>query len=160
VPCSAKHLDVSLHTIDRAVAGRPGSLEQPFKRIGEVFGRRGILAVVSDFYEEPDVILDLLKPIRYRGHDLIVFHVLDPAEVDFPYEDASAFQDLESGDQIPVVPASLAAQYRALIRGHIDALTTKFTQERIDYAFLNTSQPLDHALFSFLSARERLSRVR
>lgn len=160
VPCSAKHLDVALHVIDRATAGRPGHLERPLKKAGEHFGRRGLLAIVSDLYEEPDVVLDLVKPLRYRGHDVMVFHILDPAEVEFPFEEASAFEDLESGDQMPVVPSALADQYRALIREHIDALTTKFTQERIDYAFLNTSLPLDHALFSFLSARERLSRVR
>ena len=97
---------------------------------------------------------------RELVNDLLVFHVLDPAEIEFPYDDASSFQDLESGEQIPVVPDTLAAQYRTLMQEHIAALGTRFSDHRIDYTPLNTSEPLDHALFSYLSNRERLMRVR
>ena len=72
----------------------------------------------------------------------------------------SAGTDFESGEQIPVVPEALASQYRALMKEHIDALTTKFSEHRIDYTVLNTAEPLDRALFSYLSSRERLMRVR
>jgi hypothetical protein len=119
--------------------------------MAEHFRRRGILALISDFYEDPDEVLDAIKPLRFLGNDLIVFHVLDPAELDFGYSEASSFQDLESGEQVPVVPESFAEQYRALIREHIAALTTKFS---------DTAEPLDRTLFSYLSSRERLMRVR
>jgi uncharacterized protein (DUF58 family) len=160
VPPSAKHFNVLLHTLDRAKAERPGHLIAPLTKMAEHFKRRGILVLISDFYEEPDAILEAIKPLRFLGNDLIVFHVLDPAELEFDYDDASSFEDLESGEQIPVVPQSLAEEYRALIRGHVDALTTKFSEHRIDYTLLNTSEPLDRALFSYLSSRERLMRVR
>jgi hypothetical protein len=61
---------------------------------------------------------------------------------------------------MPVVPDSFREQYRALVKEHIDRLTQKFSEQRIDYALLNTSEPLDRALFSYLSSRERLMRVR
>ena len=160
VPPSAKHFNVTLHTLDRARAERPGNLVAPLTKMAEHFKRRGILILISDFYEEPDAILEAIKPLRFLGNDLIVFHVLDPAELDFGYDDASSFQDLETGEQIPVVPESLRAEYRSLIRAHIDALTTKFSEHRIDYTVLNTAEPLDRALFSYLSSRERLMRVR
>jgi uncharacterized protein (DUF58 family) len=160
VPPSAKHFNVVLHTLDRAKAERPGQLTAPFKKMAEHFKRRGLLLLISDFYEEPDAILEAIKPLKFLGNDLIVFHVLDPAELDFGYDDASSFEDLESGEQIPVVPQSLAREYQALIRAHVQALTTKFSEHRIDYTLLNTSEPLDHALFSYLSSRERLMRVR
>jgi uncharacterized protein (DUF58 family) len=159
VPPSAKHFDVVLHTLDRAQTKRAGDL-RIVSSLAEHFKRRGVLALVSDFYEEPDVILDAIKPLRFLGNDLVVFHVLDPAELDFAYEEASAFEDLESGEQIPVVPEALADQYRALIREHIAALGAKFSEHRIDYTVLNTAEPLDHALFSYLSSREKLMRVR
>ena len=92
--------------------------------------------------------------------DLIVFHVLDPAEIDFGYEDASAFEDLESGEQIPVVPDALTEQYRALVREHSAALSARFAEHRIDYTLLNTAEPLDRALFSYLSSRAKLVHVR
>ena len=139
---------------------KPGELRAPLHKLAEHFGRRGVLVLVSDLYEDPQVVFDAVSRLRFRGHDLIVFHVLDPAEIEFPYEDASAFEDLESGEQIPIVPEALKDKYRALVRAHVDALTSKFSELRIDYALLNTAVPLDHALFNYLSMRERMSRVR
>ena len=78
----------------------------------------------------------ILKPCRFLGNDLIVFHVLDPQEIAFDYKDASAFEDLESREQIPVVPDSFRKQYRALIQAHVDTLRQKFSEQRIDYALL------------------------
>ena len=160
VPPSAKHYNVVLHTMDRSKAERPGNLSIPLAKMAEHFRRRGILVLISDFYEEPDTILEAIKPLKFLGNDLIVFHVLDPAELDFGFEDASSFEDLESGEQIPVVPESLAEEYRSMIQAHIATLTTKFSEHRIDYTVLNTTEPMDHALFSYLSSRERLMRVR
>jgi uncharacterized protein (DUF58 family) len=160
VPASAKHFNVVLHTLDRAKAERPGHLSAPLEKMAGHFKRRGILLLISDFYDEPGLILDALRPLVFLGNDVIVFHVLDPQEINFDYKDASSFQDIENGEQVPVVPDSFRAQYRKLIREHIDVLTKKFSEQRIDYALLNTSEPLDRALFSYLSSRERLLRVR
>ncbi|MDP3716971.1 MAG: DUF58 domain-containing protein [Acidobacteriota bacterium] len=160
VPPSAKHMDVVLHTLDRAKAEKPGHLVAPLKRLAEHFGRRGIIVVISDFYAEPDEIFDAVGLLRFRGNDVVLFHVLDPQEVDFSFVEPSSFEDLESGDQIPVVPAALADQYRSLVAAHIEALTTRASQQQIDYMLLNTSQPLDYALFRFLSMRERMARTR
>jgi uncharacterized protein (DUF58 family) len=160
VPPSAKHMDTTLHVLDRLKPARPGRLGPPMRKLAEHFSRRGLLVLVSDFYEDPQAIFEAVSPLRFRGHDMIVFHVLDPAEIEFNYEDASAFEDLESGEQIPVVPEALAEQYRQLVRDHCDTLRSKFSELRIDYALLNTAQPLDHALFTYLSMREQLTRVR
>ena len=160
VPPSAKHLDVVLHTIDRAVAERPGDIGPPLKKLAEHFGRRGIVVVISDFYAEPDAIFEAVSPIRFRGNDVILFHVLDPAEVEFPFADPSAFEDLESGDQLPVVPDAFADQYRALVKAHIDELSSRATAQRMDYMLLQTVTPLDFALFQYLSIRDRRTRTR
>lgn len=160
VPPSAKHFNVLLHTLDRARAEKPGRLLSVLQKAAEHFKRRSIVALISDLYENPDELLDALKPYAYLGNDLVVFHVLDPAEIEFPYKEASRFEDLESGEQVPVVPSVFAEQYRKMMREHIDRLTTKFTEARIDYVQLNTSQPLDDALFRYLANRERLMRVR
>jgi uncharacterized protein (DUF58 family) len=150
VPPSAKHMDVVLHVLDRLKPAHPGSLRPPLHKMAEH----------SDLYEEPDAVLEAIGPLRFRGNDLAVFHLLDPAELDFSFRDPSAFEDLESGEQIPIVPDALADQYKELVQAHIDALRERFSANRIDYTMLNTSTPLDHALFSYLSTRERLSRVR
>jgi uncharacterized protein (DUF58 family) len=160
VPASAKHLDVVLHTLDRTKAVRPGRLGPPLKKLAEHFGRRGIVVLISDLYEDPDAVMDAVSLIRFRGNDVIIFHVLDPAEIDFDFGEPAAFEDLESGDQLPIVPDALGAQYRALVKEHIDALTARAAERRIDYSMFNTATPLDFALFNYLSIRDRLTRVR
>ena len=160
VPPSAKHMDTVLHVLDRLQPAKPGNLRAPLHKMAEHFGRRGMLVLVSDLYEEPDAVLEAIGPLRFRGNDLAVFHLLDPAELDFSFTDPSAFEDLESGEQIPIVPQKLGDQYRELVQAHITALTERFSANRIDYTMVNTSTPLDHALFSYLTTRERLTRVR
>jgi uncharacterized protein (DUF58 family) len=160
VPPSAKHLDVVLHTLDRAKAARPGQLSGPLRKRAEHFGRRGVVVLISDLYDEPEAIFDALAPIRFRGSDVVVFHVLDQAELEFPFMDPSAFEDLESGEQLPVVPESFRDKYRALVRAHIDALTAKAAERGVDYRCLDTSRPLDFALYDYLSFRERTGRIR
>jgi len=160
VPPSAKHFDQVLHTLDKVKTERPGKLSEPLHKMAEHFKRRGILLLISDFYDEPAAILDAIKPLRFLGNDLIVFHVLDPQEINFDYKDASAFEDLESREQIPVVPDSFRDEYRRLIRDHINTLSTQFSEQRIDYAQITTSEPLDRALFGYMSAREKMMRVR
>ena len=160
VPPSAKHMDVVLHVLDRLKPASPGSLRAPLHKMAEHFGRRGLLILISDLYEEPDAVLEAIGPLRFRGNDIAVFHLLDPAELDFSFREPSAFEDLETGEQIPIVPDALADQYKALVQAHVDALRERFSANRIDYTMLSTSTPLDHALFSYLSTRERLSRVR
>ena len=160
VPPSAKHFNVLLHTLDRAKPEKPGRLLANLTKLAEHFKRRSIVALVSDFYENPEDLLEAAKPYSYLGNDLIMFHVLDPAEIDFPYNDPSRFMDLESGEEVPVVPEVFATQYRKMIQDHIETLRTKCSESRIDYVLLNTSKPLDEALFTYLGNRERMMRIR
>jgi uncharacterized protein (DUF58 family) len=160
VPPSAKHMDTVLHVLDRLNPSKPGSLRAPLHKMAEHFGRRGVLVLISDLYEDPDQVLEAVGPLRFRGNEIVVFHLLDPAELDFSFTDPSAFEDLESGEQIPIVPEALGDQYRELVKAHITGLTERFSANRIDYTLINTASPLDHALFSYLTTRERLSRVR
>ncbi len=104
--------------------------------------------------------LDAISPLRFRGNDLIVFHILDPTELEFGFNDAQPFEDLESGEQMPVVPEAFREEYRSLVRAHIDALQQAFSGVRVDYAQFNTSQPLDHALYRFLGSRQKMMKSR
>ena len=160
VPPSTRHLELILHSLARAKPGNPGTLRDPLIQVGENLHSRGIILLISDFYEEPQQVIESVRHLRARGHDVIVFHVLDPAELDFPYESPASFQDLESGTMVPVVPDELAAEYRQLIGEHTSELERLFTGSRIDYTLVDTSKPLDFALFRYLSSREKLSRVR
>lgn len=160
VPASAKHLDIVLRKIDNLAASDAGSFEEPVTKIAEILSRRSIVVLISDLYEEPSVVVDTLNLLRHKGNDVIVFHILDAAEIEFPFNDAAHFLDLESGESIPVVPASLRDQYLALMAEHMATLEKRLVANGIDYCRFDTAKPLDFALFEYLARRYRLRRVR
>ncbi len=160
VPPSAKHFERVLHTLETARAERAGELAAPLRTVARNLRRRGIFALVSDLYVEPDALLEALAELVDRGHDLAVFHVLDPDEIELPGDGAQHFEDMEDGARAPTLPDEVRARYRDDVRAHVDTLRRRLGERGIDYAFVDTSQPLDHALFRYLSDRQRRTRVR
>ena len=184
VPPAAKHLQVVLHTLDALESSRANTplrrgasmgrqldvatsapspryaLADVTRRLAETFRRRSIVLFMSDLYEEPRSVLDALTYLRGKGNDLIVFHVLDRRELEFPFTTSASFVDLETGERMPVIPDYLRKQYRELITEHVATLGRLLGENRIDYQLFDTSKPLDHGLFTYLASRERLRRGR
>jgi uncharacterized protein (DUF58 family) len=160
IPPSSRNLDLCLHTLHRADPGKPGELQKPLRKATESLRRKGIIVLISDLYEPADDVISAVRVLAARGHDVVVFHVLDPAEIEFPFEGAASFEDMETGEQIPVVPTKLRDEYRDLVRQHMEKLENSLTGTRIDYVMLDTSKPLDHALFKYLLIREKMVKVR
>ena len=160
VPPSAKHLNQVLHGLDRAVARGRGALGVPLLKVSELQHRRAILLILSDLYEPADKIRDALGPLRDAGHDVVVMHLLDPTELNFNFDSAGTFEDLESGERIPVIPGRLRTRYTELIRDHLAAVEKLLGEGRIDYLMVDTSKPVDEVLFQYLLRRERMQAVR
>jgi uncharacterized protein (DUF58 family) len=174
IPSSAKHLRVVLHALDRALNERRAapigdsrltpqsgpSLGPPLRKMSELYRRRSMIAVISDLYEEPDAVVSAINNLRGRGNDIMVFHLLDPTELEFPFADSSNFIDLETGEKMPVIPEYLRKQYREVVREHVASLGRLLRDQRVDYALFDTSRPLDSALFAYLATRERLRQAR
>lgn len=156
IPPGAKRVELILHALDHAEARGSGGLNVPLRKLSEHLRRRSIVALISDFYEEPARVIEAVRQLRQRGNDVIVFHVLDSVELDFPYDDAMTVVDVESGERLPVVPETLKGEYRSLISQHIAEVRRRMISHGFDYMQLDTSLPLDHALFHFLATRERL----
>jgi uncharacterized protein (DUF58 family) len=164
VPPSARHLTVVLHTLDRldgaTSEGRRGELERPLRKAAEACHRRSILVLISDLYEDPRTVLSAAAGLSHGGSDLIVFHLLDPAELRLPFDQPAMFEDLEAGERIPVVPEEARTRYVEMVNAHIASLSRVLGENRIDYTQVDTSQPLDQALLAYLSRRARLVRSR
>jgi uncharacterized protein (DUF58 family) len=167
VPPSAKHLRLVLHSLDHAQHGVPaGTTPSPsryrpiFQRLADQVRRRSMIAVISDLYEEPEDVVAAVNTIRGRGNDIMVLHVLDPAEKQFPFEQAGNFEDLESGERMPIIPDYLRDDYQRLVREHIATLGRRLAGQGVDYGQFDTDQPMDRALFRFLGARTNLERSR
>jgi uncharacterized protein (DUF58 family) len=160
VPPAAKHLEEVLRTIDRLEAGGQGKLRPPLTRIAGRLRRRSIVVLISDFYEQPDDAFDAVSLLRGRGNDVIAFHLLDAAELRFPFEEAAEFEDLETGQRIALAPETVRQAYQKLIDDHVATLRRRFREARVDYHLFATSVPLDYALYSYLSSRQRAARPR
>jgi hypothetical protein len=96
-----------------------------------------------------------IRELQFGGNDLILFHVLDPAELKFPLENPALLEDSETGESMEIIPHVVAKQYQRLLEEHITALGQESRTAHMDYQLLDTSQPLDYALFTYLSARHR-----
>ena len=155
VPPAAKHLEEVLRAIDRIEPAGEGQLRPSLQKVAGRLRRRSIVALISDFYEEPDAAFDAVSLLRGRGNDVIAFHILDAAELRFPFESATEFEDLESSDRIAIAPDVVREEYRKLIESHIATLRRRFSEARVDYHLFDTSVPLDFALYKYLSTRQR-----
>jgi uncharacterized protein (DUF58 family) len=160
IPPSTRHLQLLLHTLGRTTAQGESALPAALDKLAHVANRAGIVVLISDCYEDPLLLARAIGTLRARGHDVIVFHLVDPAERDFPFTNATTFEDAETGERIPLRPEALAAQYRELYAAHRTALQQRITATGADYVPVLTDQPLDHALYAYLDRRLSSGKVR
>ncbi len=143
-----------LHAIEKAAPGARTDFAKPFIHCQNFLHRRGMLAVISDFYADPEQVIKTMEPLRFHGNELILFHVLDPQEIRPRLREPVLMVDLESEDEMEVSPAYAHEEYTKKIDAHIDALRTRSQRAGMDYFLLDTSKPLDAALREYLSIRQ------
>jgi len=142
------------HAIEKAELGTRTDFAKPFIHFQQFLRRRGIVIVISDFYEQPEIVIKTVEPLRYRGNDLILFHVLDPQEIRPKLKEPSLLVDMETEDAIEVSPEYAKEEYNAKIDAHIAALKSKSAAAGIDYQLLPTDRPLDDALREYFLIRK------
>ena len=160
VPPSTRHLQLLLHTLGKSRATGAGRLSTAVDRLTHLTTRSGIVVLVTDCYEEPDDLGRAADALRIRGHDVILFHLVDAAERDFPFATATTFEDAESGARLPLRPDDLRARYLERARTHHAAVSARLAASGVDYVRVETDRPLDGALHAYLDARLARSRVR
>jgi len=129
------------------------SFEKPLEHIEGLLRRRGIIVLLSDFYESPEHIIRVLEPLRMRGNEVLLLHILDPQEIAPRLGASSLLIDLETGARMEVAREYAVKEYAARIARHIDALRQGAQRARMGYQLLVTDRPLDHALREYLSVR-------
>ncbi len=149
------HMRTIFGRMEQIEAGNETRLSEMLHQAAERITRRGIIIVISDFYDEPEAITEALQHLRFKGNDVIVFQVMDKNELDFDFIEPVLLEDAETVEQIHVLPDVLGDGYRETIRKHLEAVREGCTSNKIDYELLTTDKPLDHALFSFLAKRAR-----
>jgi uncharacterized protein (DUF58 family) len=126
---------------------------KPLRHFQALLHRRGIVVVISDFYEEPETIVRIIEPLRFHGNDVVLFHVLDRQEIKPELKGPAILVDLETDRQMEVIPEYTKTIYRTKMRAHIEQLRSRTRGAGMDYHVLVTDQPLDTALREYLSLR-------
>jgi uncharacterized protein (DUF58 family) len=144
-----------LHAIEKAEPGTRTNFAKPFVHFQNFLHRRGIVVVLSDFYEDPDVIIDTVEPLRHRGNEVILFHVLDPEEIAPKFRQPVLLVDMENSSQaLEVSPEYARHEYRKKIDAHVQNLNDKARSAGLDYFLMNTGRPLDEGLREYLFIRQ------
>jgi uncharacterized protein (DUF58 family) len=152
---SPTQLKQLLTVMEQSTAAKKTRTGPIFHDLAERLARRGIIVVISDLFDDVDEMLAGLTHFRHRRHDVIVFHVLDPAELDFPFEQVTMFKGLEGLGEVVTEPRSLRNAYQQEVRSYLKRIRGGCRARQIEYLTLRTDEPLDAMLTSFLSARTK-----
>ncbi len=157
LPASARpgHLHALLVTLDRLRIGRSTNVSKPLHQLADSLSKRGMVVLISDLLDDPERVIRGLRHFRFRGTEVVVFHLLDPDEIDFPFERATRFEDLESGEEVLAVPALVSEHYRREFSGLLQRYKRELGASGIDYHLVRTDQPLELSLMAYLSTRGR-----
>jgi uncharacterized protein (DUF58 family) len=142
-----------LHAIEKAEVGNRTDYARPFDHLREFLHRRGLIVVISDFWEPPEQIVKTIAPMRYHGNEVVLFHLLDPEEIRPKFKIPALLEDMESGATLEVSPEYAAKEYPAKIDAHLEELRSKAKGAGLDYFLIDTSRPLDSALREYLGIR-------
>ena len=148
------HLSVIFRILENTSASKSTRIKDVLTDFGKHIKRRGLIIVISDFMDDEYNVLESLRYYRYRKHEVIVFHVLDPAELEFPFNDMVNFHDSETGEQMLTYPDIIRDSYKEQMSRFIEHYKLKARESDIDYWQIDTSVPLDFSLGAYLSRRQ------
>jgi len=150
---NARHFSAILETLENLKPGADTNIAAVLHEIAERIRRRSMVIVISDLFDNVEALLNGLQHFRHRRHEVIVFHLLDDAELEFPYDRVTLFEGIERGEEIVVDPRLMAESYRTRFRQFLERLRKGCTEKNIDYERMQLSDPFDRALTAYLGRR-------
>jgi uncharacterized protein (DUF58 family) len=142
-----------LAALEQAEPNARTNYVKPLTHFQQLLHRRGLMLMISDFYEQPDLIVKTIEPLRFHGSEVVLFHVLDPKEIHPHLHGPSILVDLETEQRIEVIPDYVKSKYRKKMDDHIEQLRSHARAAGMSYHLILTDKPLDRALSEYLSIR-------
>jgi uncharacterized protein (DUF58 family) len=153
---AGSHLRLLLRELERTEPASATAMSGALEELAERIKRRGLILLFSDLMDDPRMVMRSLKHFRHRQHEMVVFHILDPYEIEFPFRRESGFVDMETGQELLTQPWEIADQYRERFESWSKAYERVCLENRIEYVRLSTETPYDVALLRYLEKRKRL----
>jgi hypothetical protein len=145
--------------LESALPDRPTDLGAVLQTLAEQSRKRGLTIVISDLLTDLDAFFDGVQRLQHRGHEVLVIQVLDPDELDMPFNDLIMFRDIEGSEELLAEPWAFRTAYRDAMQQFLAGVRSGCGNRGIDYLLLRTDQPLADALSHYLHARDRLKHV-
>lgn len=160
VPCKQgeRHLFTILGRLDALEPGGETDVGSVLRLISQRLKRRGVVLVISDGYGDPEDVTDGIRHLVVRGHDVVLFQLMDHDEVAFPFQALTSFRDLESGRQVMSDPLRQRQLYLSRFEGFCDAVQSGCLGAGSDYRFVDTVEPIEHVLRDYLLYRRKMAR--
>lgn len=156
-PRSVKsYLPQILRELDEVKCSEITDVASTFHEMAERLHRRGLIVIFSDLYDDPEKVMSGLKHFRHNKHEVIVFHILDPMEINFDFKRNTLFKDLETRDELLTQPWHIKAEYQKKVKQFIENYKRQCRLNRIDYVLLDSSWDYDIALMEYLNKRKRI----
>lgn len=152
------HLGRLLAALDRTTEGKHTDLQNPLSQIARTVNRRGLVVLISDMLADIDALQDNLGYLKSRGHDILVLRVLDPAEIEFPFDEANVIRDLESGQDVYVEPSEIREHYKTNFAAHEAKIVDACQRLGAEYSRMLTSDPIENALFDVVRSQMQRGR--
>jgi uncharacterized protein (DUF58 family) len=153
---SPRAFDEMMRQLERLKPGEETGLGDTLHRLADRFKKRCLILLISDLYDDPEAVDRALHHFRYKKHEVILFHVLDRAEIEFPFRETASFLDMETGDRIQVDPTYVRDEYRRQMEEFIARYRRICADCQIDYIQANTSVPFDLMLSRYLQSRSQM----
>ena len=150
------HLNQLLQEISRQKTSDKTNIAGALHTMADRIKRRGLVVLISDLLDDPEEIVSGLRHFRHNRHEVIVFHIVDPRERDFAFNEEAIFKDMETGEEITTLPWQIKKSYSKAFVDFSNHISLRCSESRIDYHLIDTSTPFDQALYAFLGKRARL----
>jgi len=151
------HLNVLLRRLEEVEAGDLTRVSNIFHHLAETIKRRGLIIIISDLYDDEKEVMRALRHFRHKHHEVIIFHLFDKTELEFPFERLTQFVDMETGARLQVDPRYVREEYLAQIRSFINEYRKDCSESLVEYVVTDTSVPYDLMLTAYLGRRKRYS---
>ena len=152
------HMDRIFRHLEQTVPGKKTAIAPTFHKLAASLAKRGLVVIISDLYDEPSEILKALQHFVYKKHQVILFHVMDPAELEFPFKKILSFVDMETQERLQVDPRYVREAYLKEVGAFIEMYRKECSDRNIEYALTPTSTPYDLMLLNYLARRRALLR--
>jgi uncharacterized protein (DUF58 family) len=150
---SPRHFNEMMHRLEAIKPGGETDVASTLHKLAGRFKRRCLIVLLSDLYDEPEEVIRALHHFRHRRHEVILFHILDRAEIEFPFNEVITFHDLENNDRIQIDPAYVREVYRKQLDEFLASYRRACAEAQIDYVLADTSTPYDFMLTKYLNKR-------